>query len=202
MTLLIVRHGRTKANAARLLLGRMDVPLDELGRAQADALAAAIGPVDRVICSPLSRTRETAERIRRVAADREAGPLEVDERFIELDYGEYDGVGLDELPASVWDAWRRDPAFVPPGGESLQALRQRVETALIDLAEDAINRTVVVVTHVSPIKAAVAWALGVDDHVVWRLFVSPASISRIMVADRGPVLQSFNDVAHLRDLEA
>ena len=192
MTLLVVRHGRTEANAARRLLGRMDVPLDEVGRAQADALAAAIGPVDRVVTSPLARTRETAARIE--------GPLEVDERFVELDYGDYDGVGLDELPASVWEAWRRDPAFVPPGGESLLALRARVEQALAELAADAADRTVVVVTHVSPIKAAVTWALGVGDDVVWRLFVSPASISRILLAERGPVLQSFNDVAHLRDL--
>ena len=58
-----------------------------------------------------------------------------------------------------------------------------------------------VVSHVSPIKAAVTWALGVGDDVIWRLFVSPASITRIDVTERGPILHSFNEVTHLAGLE-
>ena len=59
----------------------------------------------------------------------------------------------------------------------------------------------VVVTHVSPIKAAVAWAMGVGDEVSWRMFVAPASVTRIAVGDRGPSLHGFNDVAHLDGVE-
>jgi broad specificity phosphatase PhoE len=188
----VVRHGRTAANATGRLLGHLDLPLDGLGEAQAAALAAAVGPVDQVVTSPLLRTRQTA-----AAFD---APVVVDERLIELDYGSYDGMALREVPADVWAQWRADPDFALPGGESLAALRRRVEATLVELSEVARTQTVVVVAHVSPIKAAVTWALGVGDEVTWRLFVSPASISRIGVGDRGPILQSFNLVAHLVDL--
>jgi len=190
--LIVVRHGRTEANAARRLLGRLDLPLDELGRTQADALVAAVGPVDRVVTSPLLRTRQTASGF--------DAPLSVDERLIELDYGEYDGLPLADVPASMWMRWRTDPAFAPPGGESLAALRVRVEALLAELVEPARSETIVVVSHVSPIKAAVTWALGVGDDAVWRLFVSPASISRIGIGDGGPVLTSFNEVGHLEGM--
>jgi probable phosphoglycerate mutase len=192
VTLLLVRHGRTEANAGRRLIGRLDLPLDSLGRQQAAALAAAVGPVDRVVSSPLLRTRETAAAF--------GLPVDVDERWIELDYGEYDGLALDDVPLEVWANWRSDPAFQPPGGESLATLRTRVESALDDLRDDAGGHNVVVVSHVSPIKAAVTWALGVGDDAVWRLFLSPASISRIGLDGDRPVLHGFNEVAHLAGL--
>jgi len=188
----VVRHGRTEANAGGRLLGHLDLPLDELGRAQAAAVAAAVGPVDRVVTSPLLRTRQTAACFE--------GPVVVDERFIELDYGEYDGKPLAEVPADVWRRWRADPDFSLPGGESLTALRLRVEAGLDDLALAARTETIVVVAHVSPIKAAVTWAIGVGEDVTWRLFVSPASITRIDVTERGPILHSFNEVTHLAEV--
>lgn len=187
--LIVVRHGRTAANAAGRLLGRADPPLDDLGLRQAGGLAAALGPVDRVVSSPLLRCRSTAAGF--------GVPVEVDERWIELDYGEWDGSVLGDLPASLWSAWRADVEFAPPGGESLVALGERVRAAADDLAADARDRSVVVVTHVSPIKAALAWALGVGDDVAWRAFVAPASVTRIAVGDRGPSLVGFNDTGHL-----
>ena len=187
--LIIARHGRTEANAQRLLLGRADVALDAAGRAQAAALAAAIGPVDRVVSSPLRRCRETAAALGR--------PTELDDRWLELDYGEYDLTPLADVPAIVWDTWRRDLHFAPPGGESMAAMAQRVRAALAAVAEPARDEVVVVVTHVSPIKIALAWALGVGDEISWRSFVAPASVMRVAVTDRGPVLQSFNDTGHL-----
>ena len=119
---------------------------------------------------------------------------------MELDYGDYDGMALADVPAELWARWRNDFDFAPPGGESLVALRTRVAAALDDLADAARTEVIVVVAHVSPIKAAVAWALGVGDEVTWRMFVRPASITRIAVTDRGPVLHSFNEVAHLEGL--
>ena len=125
--LIVVRHGRTAHNASGLLLGRLDPPLDELGRAQAAALAAEVGPVDRVISSPLLRTRETAEAF--------GHDVEIDERWIELDYGEYDGMPLGEVPAEIWARWRADVDFCPPGGETLRQLGVRVCAALDELAD-------------------------------------------------------------------
>ncbi len=189
--LVIVRHGRTVHNATGLLLGRLDPPLDDLGRRQAAALAAAVGPVDRVISSPLRRARETAEAF--------GGEVEIDERWIEVDYGEYDGMPLGEVPAESWAAWRSDAEYAPPGGESLRSLGSRVADALEDLAAhgSATSHTTVIVTHVSPIKAAVCWALGTDDLTAWRLWVATASITRIGTTPRGAVVHTFNEIAHL-----
>ena len=192
--LFIVRHGRTAHNASGLLLGRIDPPLDELGRVQAVALAGAIGHVDRVITSPLLRTQETAAAFG-------VEPI-IDERWIELDYGDFDGRPLGEIHAETWNQWRTDLDFRPPNGESLRQLGVRVRSALDDLSADgsAADRTTVIVTHVSPIKAATCWALDADDLTAWRLWVAPASITRVGTSPRGGVLHTFNETAHLADL--
>ena len=191
--LIIVRHGRTEANASGLLLGRrLDPDLDELGRRQATALAAAL-PATRVISSPLRRTRETAEAFGR--------PVEIDERWIELDYGELDGTPLRDVPRDVWAGWQADPAWAPEGGESLVDLGRRVRDACTAVAADAAERDVIVVTHVSPVKAALAWALGVGDEISFRAYVAPASITTIATAGARPSLHSFNGCAHLDGLD-
>lgn len=199
-SLLWVRHGRTTANAAGLLLGRADPPLDELGRAQAAAVAAAIGsgrfgPVLAVVSSPLRRARSTAEAI--------GVPVQVDERLIELDYGELDGTPLTEVPAELWAEWRSDNRFRPPGGESLEELGHRVHDACAAWSEQVDRAGVIVmVSHVSPIKAALAWALSVGDEVAWRSHLDPASISRILLRGGGRALGLFNETAHLEGVFA
>ena len=195
--IVLVRHGRTDANARGLLLGRADPALDDEGRRQAARLAVALGPLDgaRVVTSPLARCRQTAQAI--VAANAPGAAVEIDERWIELDYGAFDGLGAGDVPAATWAAWRADVAWTPEGGESLAALGVRVRAACEALAGEARDRDVVVVTHVSPLKAAVAWALGVGDEVAWRMWVGPASISRIGFTGSSPSLRSFNEVAHL-----
>ncbi|MEM7140024.1 MAG: histidine phosphatase family protein [Actinomycetota bacterium] len=187
--LIIARHGRTAANASGELLGRRDPGLDDLGRTQAAAIGSALAGADRVISSPLARCRETAAAIGR--------PVEVDERFIELDYGDLEGTPVAEVPAETWASWRADTGWSPPAGESLDDLAARVWPALDELVEQAATSDIVIVSHVSPIKAAVAWSLGVDIATQWRLFVAQASISRI--APRGAIaaLHSFNEVHHL-----
>jgi broad specificity phosphatase PhoE len=189
LTLYVVRHGLTQANADGLLLGRADRPLTEVGQAQAAQIAASIGRPAAVVASPLARARETAAAF--------GVDVEVDDRWIEIDYGDYDCVPLRDVPAEFWMAWRRDPSVRPPGGESLVDLGVRVRAACEDLAARARDEDVVVVTHVSPIKAAVAWALSVGDEVAWRTFVAVASISRIAITERGPALHSFNETHHL-----
>jgi len=187
--LVLVRHGQTDANARALLQGRVDLPLSELGRQQAQALGPLVPADARIVSSPLGRARETAAAFGRA--------VEVDERWIELDYGELDGRPITDVPPDVWAAWRADPHFTPLGGESLVTLGARVRGACEELLEEARERDVVVVSHVSPIKAAIAWTLGVGDEVGWRLFVRVASITRVMIGPWGPTLHSFNEVADL-----
>lgn len=189
--LILVRHGRTEANAQRRLLGRLDPPLDEAGRRQAEQLAEALGPTGQVLSSPLRRTRETALVL--------AGeiPVTVDDRWVEIDYGEFDGLPLREVPSELWRRWRDEPEFAPPGGESLAALQRRVAGACDAVAGVAADDDVVIVSHVSPIKAAVAWAVGAGPELAWRLFLQPASITRIGFGPTGPVVHSFNETGHL-----
>lgn len=193
MTLIVVRHGRTDANAAGLLLGRrLDPGLDPLGVRQAAALAAAVGSATRVVCSPLRRAQETASAF--------GLAVTIDERWIEIDYGTLDGTPLVDVPAATWAEWRADIGYVPGGGESLAALGERVRAACADLAEEAKVHDIVVVTHVSPIKAAAAWALGAPDEVVWRMYCAPASVTEIGTNGAAPSLHSFNVTTHLDDV--
>jgi broad specificity phosphatase PhoE len=198
--LVLARHGRTEANARGVLLGRADPALDDEGVRQAACLGTGLAGLDvvRVVSSPLGRCRASAEVI--AAALRAAGlevDVEVDDRWIELDYGVLDGVPLADVPAESWARWRADVSWAPEGGESLAGLGERVRAACDDLVADATDADVVVVSHVSPIKAAVAWALGVGDEVAWRMWVAPAAITRIGVAAGRPSLRSFNELGHL-----
>lgn len=187
--LILARHGRTAANASGELLGRRDPGLDATGRRQARAIGEALADADRVISSPLRRCRETAVAIGK--------PVEVDDRFIELDYGALEGTPVADVPASTWAAWRADIAWRPDAGESLEDLASRVRPALTELMDEAAERDIVVVSHVSPIKAAVAWAMGAGVESQWRCFVQQASISRIATAGGAPALHSFNEIHHL-----
>jgi len=184
VTLFLARHGRTAANASGLLLGRADAELDEVGRVQAAALGTIVSAPARVVSSPLVRCRETAAAF--------GVPVEIDERWIELDYGELDERASNTVPDNLWARWRADASFAPPGGESLSALSSRVAAACAELAEEAAGSTVVVVTHVSPIKAALAWALSVPIGISWRMYVEDASVSRIDVGPDGPIVRWFN----------
>jgi probable phosphoglycerate mutase len=115
-----------------------------------------------VISSPLARARDTAEALATGL------PIEVDDRWVEVDYGEYECQPLKDVPADVWVRWRQDPGFRPEGGETLAEVDQRVAVACAELfaheGQGARSKEadVVVVSHVTPIKAAVAWALGAD----------------------------------------
>lgn len=188
--LILVRHGRTAHNAERRLVGRVDVPLDEVGARQAAALAAVgvIAGASRVITSPLARARDTAAVL--------GPPVTVDDRWAEVDYGIYDGMVLADVPPELWASWREDLEWRPERGEPLAAVGRRVRAACEELREEAAQTDVVVVSHVSPIKAAVAWALGVGDQVCWRMFLDTGSVCRVAVGPAGPSLRTFNETYH------
>jgi broad specificity phosphatase PhoE len=187
IVLFLVRHGRTAANARGLLQGRLDPPLDEVGHQQAEAIAAMVGPVDEVVCSPLARARETAVYF--------GHEPRVDERWIELAYGEYEGMPTEEVPPAIWQAWRENSEFRTKGGESFGDLDARVRAACVELQPRMHESRIVVVSHVSPIKSAVAWALGVTMEIMFHCHLSQASLCRLDNGRFGPVLHSFNEQA-------
>jgi len=128
--LILVRHGESAGNAAGLLLGRIDSPLTARGIGQARSLADTVSGATQLVSSPLARARHTAEALGTGL------PVEVDDRWVEVDYGEYDGQALGDVPAEVWSKWRSDPTFAPPGGESLAAAGSRVRAACEELFAD------------------------------------------------------------------
>jgi broad specificity phosphatase PhoE len=169
------------------------------GLAQARALAPLVAGANRLISSPLGRATDTA------AALGTGLSVEVDQRWVEVDYGELDGTVLGDVPAEVWTRWRTDPGFRPPGGESLSEAGTRVRAACEELfAEKGAGARgegdVVVVSHVSPIKAATCWALGLGDEGAWRLYLGTGSVTRISWGTDGPVLSRFNETPFRPDL--
>ena len=124
----------------------------------------------------------------------------MDERWVEVDYGEFECQPLGDIPADVWQRWMADRHFRPEGGETLAEVDVRVGEACDELfaAAGAGARRregdVVVVSHVTPIKAAVAWALGTPD-LYWRLHLRTASVTRIGWNRDAPILHGFNEVA-------
>ncbi|MEO7370647.1 MAG: histidine phosphatase family protein [Ilumatobacteraceae bacterium] len=183
--LVLVRHGRTAANAERKLQGLLDLPLDDEGMAQVAAVASWLGKPDRVISSPLARARQTAEAF--------GMEYEIDERWVELDYGSLDGVPVADVGAEVWARWRADPTYRAGSGESMEEMWTRSTAAAAELLDEARDKMIVVTSHVSPIKAVVAWAIGVDVTVGWRFHLDQASVCRILSAGGGPVLLGFNE---------
>ncbi len=189
--LYLVRHGRTDANASGLLQGRLDPPLDELGHRQAASVAERIGPVDEVYSSSLLRAQDTARYF--------SDDVVTDDRWIEVAYGEYEGVPVGEVPPEVWQSWRTNREFATRGGESFGSLDARVREACEDLAGRLSGRNIVVVSHVSPIKSAVSWALNATMEIMFHCHLSQASLCRIDIGKFGPLLYSFNEQALVDD---
>lgn len=201
INVILVRHGRTAFNATGRIQGRIDNPLDELGLEQARRvgrrLARDVSGEAVIVHSPLMRTRQTAEVIAESSAS--VSKIVIDPDWIELDYGTYDGLHQSEVDAASWRQWRADPTFRPPGGESLVEVEDRVRRALERLIGLG-ARSVIVVSHVSPIKAAVTLALGVNTEVVWRTRLDTASICRLNLSSESRSLTGFNETGHLDDL--
>jgi broad specificity phosphatase PhoE len=201
--LILVRHGESVANAQGLLLGRTDAELTEAGRAQAAAVPMLFErPVVDLRSSPLRRAVDTAELLGLGL------PVVVDPRWIEVDYGEFECQPLGDIPADVWQKWQRDRDFCPADGESLAEVDLRIADACEELfASDGggarrADGDVVIVSHVTPIKAAVAWALGSTHPLDWRLHLSTGSLTRIGWGTDGPLLYGYNLVPVEVDLAA
>lgn len=201
-TLILVRHGRTAANADGVLAGRSrGVGLDETGRAQAARAAERLAtvPLSLVVSSPLLRTMQTARAI--AEAQPEAVSVRRDPGFIECEYGRWTGRSIAELAKEpLWTAVQQQPSSVVfPGGEAMDAMAARaVETARrIDrrVAKRYGARAVwAAVSHGDVIKAVVADALGTHLDLFQRIAISPGSVSVITYGSHRPTVHHVNDL--------
>lgn len=194
--LVFVRHGRTAYNAEGRLQGQYDSPLDDVGWAQSVAIGHYLREhfdIAHVVTSALARTRQTAE-----AAGLSELPTTVDNRWREIDFGAYDERKISEVNVNLGAVWLRDPEWIPTGGaESLAGLHRRIGAALDDLLalhrEVDHKRAVVVVSHATPIKSAIAHATLGGPAMILRLHIGLGSISTLNVGEETLVLTSFNE---------
>ena len=205
---ILVRHGETAMTAQKRYSGRIDVQLSEHGAAQAQAIAQrvaagiaagdSVGSPVAVVSSPLIRCVATAKAIAQAAGGL---PLTVEPDLTECDFGEWDGLTFAEVRERFPDeltTWLSSTAVAPPGGESFQRVSKRVRGALSRIREAHDGRTVVVVSHVSPIKLILRDALAAGDAFLHRLYLAPAGVSIVdMWADGGVSVRSVNDTSHL-----
>jgi broad specificity phosphatase PhoE len=193
----LVRHGQSTTNAQGLLVGRSDPHLTELGERQARALAPWLSDVREVWVSPLARARETA------ALAMPGRSVVVKHTFIELDYGTLEGRSAATMAEEGWRSLRftHDAPF--GDGESLAAVDERVRGELDVLFEDessllhSSSEHLAIVSHVSPIKSAVAWALGVPGSIAWRMRLENGSLTMVGARGQTPQLVRYNLVPAL-----
>ncbi|WP_049575643.1 histidine phosphatase family protein [Nocardiopsis sp. SBT366] len=197
--LVLLRHGQTPLSVERRFAGRGDVPLTEVGHAQAEAAARRLSGwgIDAVVSSPLSRARHTAG----YAAELLGLPVETDEGFVETDFGAWEGLTFAEArerdPEGV-DRWLADPETGPPGGESFADVARRVGAARDALLERHRGRRVLVVSHVTPIKVTVQQAVLAPITALYRMHLDTACLTEVDCYADGPqVVRSLNDTAHL-----
>ncbi|AMO89911.1 bifunctional RNase H/acid phosphatase [Corynebacterium sp. HMSC06D04] len=206
---ILVRHGQTAMSVAKQYSGHADPELTEFGRKQALAAAQALAdtPVDAIVCSPLKRCQQTAQAIARsvrpAGADKDALEVETVEGLIEVDFGLWEGKTFAEAHAAdgeLHGQWLEDASVACPGGESLQQVHRRVRKTRQELQEKYAGKTVVVVSHVNPIKSFIRQSLDAGPVTFNRLFLDLASISIAEFWDGGSMLRGFNDVGHLQSL--
>lgn len=199
-TCLLIRHGRTAANAQGVLAGTSPgVDLDEKGRDQAQQVAERLKGVRLagLVSSPLERTRQTGEAIARVQSEN-ANPVEllIDERIVECHYGEWTGRELKKLSKEpLWKQVQGHPSAVTfPGGESMRAMQQRaVEAVRYWNAELGEKSVYAMVSHGDVIKAVVADALGIHLDQFQRISVDPGSMCIIEYTPLRPFVIRTND---------
>ena len=195
----VVRHGETAENTQMRYLGKSDRPLTENGKRQASLVAEALSqvPVGIVASSPLRRAADTAARISEACGVE----LRIDPRLEEGSFGSWEGRTRDEVlklgdqDAALLARWESDPSCSPPGGESIISVQERILGAVEELAAQFAGNSVVLVSHVGPIKALLAAVMDTPLQSTRRLFLDPATISVVEWGDH-PFLRLFNSHAH------
>jgi probable phosphoglycerate mutase len=192
----LLRHGDTRLSPEHRFSGLRDLPLsaDGIRQAKAAGRLASGAPIDAIVTSPLRRAADTAASELGLTAA-------TDDDLRETDYGEWEGFTLAEIqqrwPAAA-AAWQHDPAQAPPGGESFADTARRVHQACDRLLRDHHGQTVLLVSHVTPIKILLCRALDVPLATVYRMYLGSACINEIQWHDHeSAAVRRVSDTSHL-----
>ncbi|MCB8957997.1 MAG: bifunctional RNase H/acid phosphatase [Nocardioides sp.] len=197
-TVVLVRHGVTPHTVEKRFSGGLasaNPGLSDDGRDQVRAVAEWLAPiadrVDAVVASPVRRTLESAE----ILAARLGHEVAVEPGFAEMEFGRWDGMTFAEVGEQHPDelkSWLGSLDVAPGGGESFRTVQARVLTALERLLEQHVGRTVVVVSHVTPIKTIVAHAVDAPLESVFRMELTPASVTVVSWYGDRPSMRMYN----------
>ena len=197
---LLLRHGQTPLTVERRYSGRGEISLSELGEQQAAAAAARLAKVPdiaAVVASPLTRTMQTG----RAVADAVGVELTTHDGLIETDFGDWEGLTFREAAErdpELHRSWLSDTSVAPPGGESFDVVHRRVRRGRDDLISRYGGATIVVVSHVTPIKSLLRMALDAGPSLLYRLHLDTASLSIAeFYPDGNASVRLVNDTSHL-----
>ena len=195
-TVILVRHGETQWNKEQVFRGRVDIPLNEQGIAQARQTAEALRglPVGAIYCSPLSRALMTAQEFGKVF---NLQPVKV-EAFNDISFGSWEGMAADEIRQRYpreFASWEKTPHLgTAPDGEPLAAVRERAWRKLQELAAAAPEQgTFMVVTHRVVLKLLLLAALGLPDEKFWDLQQDPCAVNVLKLHRGRWILSRFNE---------
>ncbi len=200
-TIILVRHGQTEWNRIERFRGRADVPLNATGHQQAEAVASrmsGLSNVAMIYSSPLSRCLNTAAPIAAVTGA-EIRPLA---GIIDLDYGEWQGLTpaeVRERDPEILRAWQQAPHLVTtPGGESVDAARERAVSAMEEVVRAHSGQTVVLVSHEAICRLLVCHAFGIDNSHFWQIEEGNGAVNIFVRRPEGYVVRCVNETCRLR----
>jgi ribonuclease H / adenosylcobalamin/alpha-ribazole phosphatase len=197
---ILLRHGDTRLSPEHRFSGLSDEPLSAAGTRQVKAAAQRLASgarIDAIVSSPLPRAAATAE----IVADELALTAATDDDLRETDFGEWEGFTLTEVQSRWPDAvvaWQHDPEKAPPGGESFAETAGRVNRACERILREHSGQTVLVVSHITPIKIMLCRALGAPLLALYRFYLGSACINEIQWhGNQFAAVRRVNDTSHL-----
>jgi broad specificity phosphatase PhoE len=198
----LVRHGQTEWNRELRFRGRADITLDENGRKQASAISDALTGkgINAIYTSPLRRSIETARPVAAVFH------LEIENHqgFIDINYGEWEGLAYDEVRqryANLYREWEERPHLVKfPNGESLEEVRRRSVAAFMEVVEKNSGNSIIIIPHRVINKVLLCALLGISNAYFWSIRQDTGCINVIEYSNRRFVLVRMNDICHLRGI--
>lgn len=200
----LVRHGTTEWNQEEIFRGRVDIKLNDTGRAEAQALANYFQPISlqAIYSSPLSRAWETAQAV----AEGQKLEISLDPAFIDIDFGEWHGLPLKEVKEkfpALYRAWREQPQAVTfPQGESLEQVRHRAWEGLQATIHKHLDQTILIVSHRVITKVLICAALGLDNSHFWQIKQDTTAVNCFEYHRGQLVVSLINDTCHLKSIHA